>query len=48
MEQRLAETYKTISKEDLDLFVVMDSVDEAEHYITSLNLSGGRSCKVGL
>ena len=44
----LAEKYKTISKEDLDSFVVMDSVDEAEHYITSLELSESHSCRMRL
>ena len=48
MEQSLMETHKTISKEDLDLYVVMDSVDEAEHYIQSLNLSQTRSCQLRL
>ena len=33
-EQNLLEKYETISPEDLDLFVVVDSVDEAYKYIT--------------
>ncbi len=33
MDKDLAGKYKTISKEDLDLFHVVDSVDEAEEYI---------------
>lgn len=48
LKRDLAETYKTISKEDLDLFVVMDSVDEAEYYITSLQLSETHSCRLRL
>ena len=41
----LSETHKTISKEDIDLFVLMDSVDEAEHYIASLSIQS-RSCRL--
>ena len=48
LKRDLAETYKTISKEDADLFVVMDSVDEAEYYITSLQLSETHSCRLRL
>ncbi len=33
MKKDLASTYKTISKEDLDIFHVVDNVDEAEEYI---------------
>lgn len=33
MKKDLASTYKTISPEDLDIFHVVDSVDEAEEYI---------------
>ena len=44
-QKDLVTTYKTISKEDLDLFVVIDSVDEAEHYIRSLDLQV-RSCRL--
>ena len=32
-KQTLVKEYKTVSKEDLDLFVVVDSVDEAYKYI---------------
>lgn len=35
-EQSLLEKYKTVSKEDLELFHVVDSVDEAYERITSL------------
>ena len=48
LKRDLVETYKTISKEDVDLFVVMDSVDEAEFYITSLQLSETHSCRLRL
>ena len=48
LKRDLLETYKTISKEDADLFVVMDSVDEAEYYITSLQLSESHSCRLRL
>ena len=46
VQKQLLETYMTISKEDLNLFVILDSVDEAEHYIESLNLSQTRACKL--
>ena len=48
MKKNLAETYKTISKEDIQLFVVMDSVDAVEYYIQSLNLSKPRNCQLRL
>jgi len=48
LQNSLAETYKTISPEDMDLFVVVDSVDEAEHYIASLNITQTRSCQLRL
>lgn len=48
LKHDLAERYKTISKEDTDLFVVIDSVDEAEYYISSLQLSETHSCRLRL
>ena len=46
MQNALAETYMTIAKEDTQLYTILDSVDEAEHYIESLNLSQTRACKL--
>ena len=48
IKEHLSEIYMTISKEDVHLFVVMDSVDEAERYIESLNLSQTRTCKLDI
>ena len=45
LQDKLADTYKTISKEDMDLFVVMDSVNEAEQYIASMQLANTRWCR---
>ena len=46
IKEKLSEEYMTISKEDIRLFIITDSVDEAEHYIESLNLSQTRACKL--
>lgn len=47
LQNELAEKYKTISiKEGSELFSVVDSVDEAEHVIDSLNVTQSRSCKI--
>lgn len=40
-KQTMLKEYKTISKEDLDLFVVVDSVDEAVKYIVK---AAGSTC----
>ena len=46
IQEKLFETYMTISEENMRLFKVMDSVDEAEHYIESLDLSQMRTCNI--
>ena len=45
IREHLRDKHMTISKEDIDLFVVMDSVDEAEHYVESLGISQTHACK---
>ena len=47
IESCLLDRYRSIDKEDARLFVIVNSVDEAEHYIESLNITQTRSCKVG-
>ena len=42
-KSKMLKEYKTISKEDLDLFVVVDSVDEAAKYIVK---AVGNKCRV--
>ena len=46
IEKHLIEKYKTVSSEDRNFFVVVDSVDEAERYIDSLNIRQSRVCKL--
>ena len=44
VEEKLLATYMTIDKEDARMFVILDSVDEAEYYIESLNIVQNRAC----
>ena len=46
IKMQLKEEFKTVSQEDFNLFVVVDSVNEAEHYINSLEITESRSCKI--
>ena len=48
IREKLLDTYMTISKEDVELFCIVDSVDEAEHHIESLGISQSRSCKFNI
>ncbi len=43
IEQQMLKEFKTISKEDLELFQVVDSVDEAVKYITKATGAKGRT-----
>ena len=47
IEEKLLETYRTISQADVKLFTIVNSVDEAEHYINSLDIVQTRICKIG-
>ena len=47
IEGCLRDRYKSIDAEDTRLYVIVDSVDEAEHYIDSLAITHTRSCKIG-
>ena len=47
IEQKLVHEYKTVLPEEgSEFFHVVDSVDEAECYIDSLNITQSRNCKV--
>ena len=47
IEEELRDKYKSINKEHANFFIIVNSVDEAERYIDSLDITHTRSCKVG-
>ena len=47
IQNKLKGEYMSISSQDTALFVIVNSVDEAEHYINSLNIEHARACKIG-
>ncbi len=47
IQTTMCQKFLTINKEDESLFVIVDSVNEAERYIERLHITQSRACKIG-